>query len=126
MSPQPCDNYDYLDNKPTFNRKGIQLCINHVYSNCHTKVKNLIIEREILSDYRIVTFHYNNKKLSINVTYRIKRNFSLLTRENLLYHINVTNSIDTIYNYTDSNTISEIILNELDNKIETISPSKKI
>ena len=97
-------------NKPTFNRKGIQSCIDHIYSNCHTKVKNVTIEKDILSDHRIVTFHYNNKKLSINVTYRINHDFSLLTRDNLLQHINLTNNIDTIYNYTNPNMISEILL----------------
>ena len=58
--------------------------------------------------------------------YHIKRDFSLFTSDNLLYHINLTNTIDTIYDYTDPNIISEILINEIDHIIETISPSKKI
>ena len=38
----------------------------------------------------------------------------------------MTNNIDQVFNTDNSNTIAEIIINEVDTCIETISPSKRI
>ena len=38
----------------------------------------------------------------------------------------MTNNIDQVFNTDDPNTIAEIIINEVDRCIETISPSKRI
>ena len=50
-------------NKAPFYRKGQASCLDHIYSNCHTRIKNVTIEKEILSDHKIITCLYNNKNL---------------------------------------------------------------
>ena len=77
-------------NKPTFFRRGNVSCLDHLYSNCSSRIKNVTIEKEILSDHKIMTFNYNNKKLSINATYKIIRDYSLLTKDNLIQYFNAT------------------------------------
>ena len=41
-------------NKPTFYRKGHASCLDHMYSNCHSRIKNVTIEKDILSDHKII------------------------------------------------------------------------
>ena len=97
-------------NKATFYRKGQASCLDHIYSNCHTRIKNVTVEKDILSDYKIITCLYNNKKLNLSTTYRTKRDFSLITTESLLHYIDMTNNIDQVFNTDDPNTIAEIII----------------
>ena len=113
-------------NKATFHRKGQASCLDHIYSNCHTRIRKVTIEKDILSDHKIVTCIYNNKKLNLSTTYTTKRDYSLITTESLLHYLNMTNNIDQVFNTDNPNTIAEIIVNEVNLCIETISPSKRI
>ena len=113
-------------NKATFFRKGQASCLDHIYSNCHTRIKNVTIEKDILSDHKIITCSYNNKKLNLSTSYRTKHDFSLITTESLLHYLNTTNNIDQVINSEDPNKIAEILINEVDRCIETIAPSKRI
>ena len=113
-------------NKATFHRKGQASCLDHIYSNCHTKIKKVTIEKDILSDHKIVTCIYNNKKLNLSTTYTTKRDYSLITTDSLLHYLNMTNNIDQVFNTDNPNTIAEIIINEVNLCIETIAPSKRI
>ena len=81
-------------NKATFYRKVQESCLDHIYSNCHTRIKNVTIEKDILSDHKIITCLYNNKKLNLSTTYTTKRDFLLITFESLLHYLNMTNNID--------------------------------
>lgn len=54
----------YEISKPTFYRRGVKSCIDHVYSNCHNNIKN-VTHNEILSDHRIITVDYNDKNIDI-------------------------------------------------------------
>ena len=113
-------------NKATFHRKGQSSCLDHIYSNCHTKIRKMTIEKDILADHKIVTCIYNNKKLNLSTTYTTKRDYSLITTESLLHYLNMTNNIDLVFNTENPNTIAEIIVNEVNLCIETISPSKRV
>merc|ERR1712163_29638 len=88
-------------NQPTFYRKGQASCLDHIYSNCHTRIKNVTIEKDILSDPKIITCSYNNKKLNLSTSYKTKRDFSLITTESLLHYLNTTNNIDQVFNTND-------------------------
>ena len=39
-------------NKPIIFRKDQQSCLDHFYTNCPSKIKNVTIEREIISDHK--------------------------------------------------------------------------
>jgi len=108
-------------NKATFFRKGQTSCLEHIYSNCHARVKNVTIEKDTLSDHKIITCLYNNKKLNISTSYKTKCNFSLITTESLLHYINATNIIDDVFNYQDPNLIADTLINEVNRCIETIA-----
>merc|ERR1712240_970481 len=84
-------------NKAEFHRKGQSSCLDHIYSNCHTKIRKVTIEKDILSDHKIVTCIYNNKKLNLSTTYTTKRDYSLITTESLLHYLNMTNNIDLVF-----------------------------
>ena len=95
-------------NKATFLRKGQASCLDHIYSNCHTRIKKVTIKKDTLSDHKIITCLYNNKKLNLSTSYKTKRDFSLITTESLLHYLNATNNIDKVFNYVDPNQIAEI------------------
>ena len=94
--------------------------------HCTGLGKNVTIEKDILSDHKIITCIYNNKKLNLSTTYTLRRDFSLITTDSLLYYINMTNNIDTVFSTDNTNMIAETIINEIDTCINTISPSKLI
>ena len=96
-------------NKASFHRKGQSSCLDHIYSNCHTRIRNVAIEKDILSDHKIITCSYNNKKLNLSTTYTTRRDYSLITSESLLHYLNMTNNIDQVFNTDNPNTIAEII-----------------
>ena len=37
--------------KPTFHRKNLTSCIDHIYSNCGAKINNIVTNNMILSDH---------------------------------------------------------------------------
>ena len=51
--------------KATFHRKGQSSCLDHTYSNCHTRIKNVTVEEDIFSYHIIITCIYNNKKIKL-------------------------------------------------------------
>ena len=53
--------------KPTFHRKGNVSCIDHIISNCPTKIKNVTTHKDILSDHNHLTCTYSNKYLDIAI-----------------------------------------------------------
>merc|ERR1712240_786429 len=88
-------------NKATFYQKGQASCLDQIYSNCHTRIKNVSIKKDILSDHKIITCSYINKKLNLSTIYKTKRNFSLITTKSLLHYQNTTNNIDKVFNTED-------------------------
>ena len=66
------------------------------------------------------------QKLNLNIAYKTKCNFSLITAESLLHYINATNIIDKVFNYEDPNQIADTLINEINRCIETIALSKLI
>merc|ERR1712240_971213 len=113
-------------NKATFYQKGHASCLDHIYSNYHTKIKNVTIEKDILSDHKIITCLYKNKKQNLSTSYKTKRDFSLITTESLLHYLNTTNTIDKVFNYEDPNQIADTLINKINRCIKTIAPSKLI
>ena len=78
------------------------------------------------SDHNILTLNYNNKKLNINPTYKIKRDFNLLNTDILTQYCDMNDRIDTVFDYDMSNDIADILIDEINNIIQTIAPSRLI
>jgi len=64
--------------------------------------------------------------IDILPTYKITRDFSLLTHNSLVQFFNHNWKFNTVLNCNDSNSIGNIIINELNLIIETIASSKRI
>ena len=112
--------------KPTFSRNGLSSCIDHIYSKCSYKITDVVTHDDILSDHKILTCNYNNKQLNIKPTYKLKRDFNLLNKDILTDYCDRNDRIDTVFDYDTSNEIADILIEEIDNIIQTISPSKLV
>ena len=88
-----------INNKPTFFRPSIKLCMDHIISNCPSKISCVTTHSHynsnpthniVISDYLILTAIYNNKEIVVPQLYTTIRNNKLLTRERLqqLWDIN--------------------------------------
>lgn len=88
---------------PTFFRNGFRSCINHIITNCPTKITNVFThinnnypndinintniinnDNSILSDYSLLSCSYNSKDIHIPQQFEIIRDGKLLTKERLL------------------------------------------
>ena len=112
--------------KLTFTRNGLRSCIDFLYSNCSYKITDVVTQNDILSDHNILTFNYNNNKLNIKPTYKIKRDFNLLNTDILTQYCDMNDRIDTVFDYDTSNDIADILIDEINNIIQTIAPSRLI
>ena len=59
-------------------------------------------------------------------SYIKKREYHLLTKHNLEIYFDNNPFLNSVFHYQDSDTIAEILINEMDNIIECIAPSKII
>ena len=129
------------NNKPTFFRKGIKTCIDHIYSNCPINISNVRTHDNdnihsdydlfdaadsILSDHAMISCTYSHQSIKIPQQFKIIRNNKLLTKHSLNQYFDHNHELNRIFNETDPDAIAEILINELSLIIETISPSKKI
>ena len=130
--------------EPTFFRGESKSCIDHILSNCPTKISNIpthvqnginylnigakIINTQnaILSDHAFLSCNYNSKDISIPQQFKIICNSKLITREALIKHIHKNLTLDSIFSMTDPNEIANTLISELSRIIEFIAPSKKI
>ena len=112
--------------KPTFVRNGLKSCIDHNYLNCSYKITDVVTQDDILSDHYILIFEYTNKHLNMKPTYRLKRDFNLLNTDILTQYCDMNDKIDTVFGYDMSNDIADILIDEINNMIQTIAPSKLI
>ena len=108
----------------TFTRNGLKSCIDHIYSNCSYKITDVVTKNDILSDHNILTFNYNNNKLNIKPTYKIKRDFNLLNTDILTQYCDMNDRIDTVFDYDMSNDIANILIDEINHIIQTIAFSR--
>ena len=130
----------YHNKLPTFFRKGVKSCVDFIISNCPSKIHNVrthydgndIFEykdreyNNIMSDHAMLSCTYNNKNIKKSQQFRIVRDSKLLTKHNLNEYLANNEVISTVFNYTDPNSIAEILINELSLIIECIAPSKKV
>ena len=71
------------NHKPTFFRPGIKSCIDHIISNCPSKISSVTTNNHnntnptqnvIISDHLILTAIYNNKEIVVPQLYTTIRN----------------------------------------------------
>ena len=80
------------NHKPTFFRPSIKSCIDHIISNCPSKISSVTTHNHnntnpthnvIISDHLTLTAICNNKEIVVPQLYTTIRNNKLLTRERL-------------------------------------------
>ena len=133
------------NNEPTFFRNQSKSCIDHIFSNCPTKISNTrthvnnnlsqynnpkanIINNDnpILSDHAIISCQYNSKDIDIPEQFRIVRNTKLLTARKLQGLVNNNFALNTIFSETDPYKITNVVVTEICNIIKNLAPFKKI
>ena len=87
--------------------------MDHIYSNCATHISSVTTSKDILSDHNYIHCVYTNDNLKIMPTYKLKRNYSLLTKHNLQQYFHHNTEIQEAFHFDDSNTIAEIIINQI-------------
>ena len=90
------------NHEPTFFRKNIHSCIDHIISNCSLNISNVCTHvnnndinyinnssniinntNPIMSDHALLTSNYNNKDIVIPQQFKIIRDYKKLTKHNL-------------------------------------------
>ena len=133
------------NHEPTFFRKNIHSCIDHIISNCPLNISNVqtyvntndinyintsanIINNTnpIMSDHALLTCNYNHKDIVIPQQFKVIRDYKLLRKHNLQQYFIHNSHINSVFNETDPYIIANTIINELSIIIECIAPTKKI
>ena len=101
-------------------------CIDHIYSNCPNNIKNIETKRNIFSDHCTITGQYHAKEIIYQQKFFLKRNFHLLTKNELSKYIQSSSILQTIFQSQDPNYIANTITDEINNIINIIAPAKKV
>ena len=79
-----------------------------------------------MSDHYLLSCTYNNKKITVPQQFLVTRNSKLLTKHTLNQYFSNNEALNTIFNYTDTEIISILLINETSLIINCIAPAKKI
>lgn len=101
-------------------------CIDHIYSNCPNKISNVKTHSNATSDHSIITAQYTSKHQIYHPKFIKIRKHSLINKYNLTSYINSSDLLNSIFNYSDPEIITNIIQLELNTIINSIAPSKII
>ena len=123
---------------PTFFRSTFSnTCIDHIISNIPEKISNVTTYAPnyskhnnrlftLKSDHAMISATYSCKNIEIPPLFHKFRDQKLLTKQKLVTFFNSNSKINSIFNHDDPNTIADILINELNLIIETLSPEKLI
>ena len=100
--------------------------IDHIYSNCPTKITPVETINNIYSDHSILLTRYLTKENIYVPKFINVRNFRLLTRNMILNYINNSEELENLFTLSDPNEIAASLQMELNSIIECIAPQKKV
>ena len=100
-------------------------CIDHIFSNCTNKISNVTTHKNTISDHSIITAQYSSNHQIYHPKFIKKnRNFRLLTKNTLNLYVKNSTLLNSIFNYTDPDIITNLIQLELNTIINFIAPPK--
>merc|ERR1712240_504801 len=100
-------------------------CIDQIYSNCPPKKTHVTMINNGQSDHAILTAKYHTKVPINSPKIVYTRPKYLLTEHTLNQYLSNNHILQTAYNYTDPDLITEMIMTEYNNIIEIIAPRTK-
>ena len=100
--------------------------IDHIISNCPTKLGPIRTIKNNISDHCMLTTIYKSKGFKTEPKFKIIRNFQNVTHENLRDLILDNQNLEHIFEIKDPNIISTTIQTELNNILDTLAPPKRI
>ena len=86
----------------TYFQNSIETCIDHIYSNCPTKIYNMTTRRIGTSDHALLSVTYNTKKAISKPQYIMTRPSHLLTKHSLTQHFENNYNINDIFQSNDA------------------------
>ena len=116
------------NSKPTFHRKGQRsTLIDHIISNCQEKVNSVEQKRSNVADHDLISVKYHSKELSINPQFRHQRNLKNINRSNMInWLIKNEEKVNNILSLTDTNNITNSIIDLMNMIVEELAPEKII
>ena len=122
-----------LNDQPTFFRRGMKSCIDHVYtntpqytSNITTHNFNILSGINSLSDHSVLSFSYKQDNTLIQPIYKITRDFTKLTKNNLELAYDNNYIISEAFHHSDPNIIADIFVNEMEIIQNSLAPPKRV
>merc|ERR1712240_69124 len=97
--------------------------IDHIYSNCPMNIHNTITHDFMIQDHKLLSFQYKTKSQRFQSKFLRTKNYKNLTRSNLSLCFEHCD-INYAFQHCNSNSIANIIQNELCTIIETLAPTK--
>ena len=101
-------------------------CIDHIFSNCPTKITQVQTYRNIFSDHCLLKTSYKVKANPFSPKYVKVSDRKKLTKDALEKCFDQSIHLNKIFQYNNPDLITEILQIELDSIIETLAPSKVI
>ena len=98
--------------------------LDHIYSNCPTKIYNVQTIPSIFSDHALVMCNYKTNKKVYHPKFIKTKNYTNLTKSNLLKYISNNTQLDKLFRYSDPDLIAHILQTELNSAINIIAPIK--
>ena len=100
--------------------------IDHVISNCPHLIDPIDTKVTCISDHCSLTFNVRAKPENLSPRFRYQRNLANLSAENLIREVEMSQKLQTIYQYSDPNLVAPIIRDELDRIINLLAPKKRV
>ena len=100
--------------------------IDHITSNCPQHLTNIITKPCILADHCSLTFDYNHKPKNLKPRFRMVRDNSKLTKDNLIHEVENNPNLQNLYNLTDPNQVANVLQNELNHIINRLAPKSRV
>ena len=99
--------------------------LDHIYSNCPSKLTPVETIKNIFSDHSLLKVNYTMSQNMYKPKYVFLRNYRLITKEKMTNYIKNSDELNSIFCQTDPNIIASIIQIEINSIIELIAPGKR-
>ena len=95
-------------------------------SNCSNKLSQVKTTKNLISDHCYLTVDYNSKRNQIKPRFRWVRKYQNLTKPNIIYEVENNAKLQTLFKYSNPNTVAEILQTELNAIINKLAPKRRV
>ena len=100
--------------------------IDHVVTNCPQHIDNVITKPSIISDHCSLTFNYKAKPDIFWPRFRISRDQSKLSKQNLIYEVQNDPLLQNLYYISDPNQVANTLQTQLNLIINKLAQKTRV